>query len=117
MLLAFVCTVWAKVAKSWEARVWTSVVVMVADGHSALTGGEITLAESNGSIHRSVAGSLAPRKITFPRYLTIHSVVVKVTSQPTSVRTRMPKRDAIDKSEMMWPVSIVRRPSIAMSHM
>jgi hypothetical protein len=48
--------------------------------------------DPNGGIHRSVAGSLAPSKITMPSYFTIQSVVVNVTSQPTSVRTVYRKR-------------------------
>ena len=46
----------------------------------------------------------------------MHSVAVKVTSQPADVRTRIPNSEATDSSGTMCPVRVVGRPSIATSH-
>jgi hypothetical protein len=116
MLLAFVLTVCVKKAICRGRWVWASVTPRAADG--SLKGGrEVVLVVPNGSVQRSVTGSLAPRKIILLLYRTIHSVVVNVTLQPASVRTRIPNREAIERSGMMWPVRIVGSPSITISHM
>jgi hypothetical protein len=73
--------------------------------------------DPNGRVHRLVVGSLVPRRMTFPSYLTTHSPFVNVTLHPASVRTRIPKRDAMDRLGMMCPVRTVCRPAIDISHM
>ncbi len=39
-----------------------------------------------GRVHRSVRGSLLPRRISFPLNVTMHLLLSKVTVQPTSLR-------------------------------
>ena len=114
MLLAQVLTVCAKAA----IGVCGEVSPMAA-AVSVLCGylWEVLLGNPNESVHRSVTGSLVPRRMTCPSYQTTHSPFMKVTLHPASVSTRMPKRDAMDKLGMMCPVRTVGRPSIAMSHM
>ena len=70
-----------------------------------------------GRVHRSVAGSFTPVKIIFPLYLTTHFLMSNLTVQPAAVRTRIPKREAIDNSGTICPMSVVGRPGIIMSHM
>ncbi len=69
-----------------------------------------------GRVHRSVVWSLLPVKIMFPFYLTTQVVLVKVTSHPTSVKTRMPHKDAMKRSGIMCPVSGKGRPLMCMLH-
>ena len=40
-----------------------------------------------------------------------------VTVHPTSVRTRIPKSEAMESSGMMWPVNVTGRPGMSTSHM
>ena len=77
---------------------------------------EVILLDPSGSVHKSVAGSLAPRKIIRSLYFTMHSLGVNVTSHPAVVRTRMPKSEATDRSGTMCPVRTVGSPSISTSH-
>ncbi len=58
-----------------------------------------------------------PIKIILPLYLTTHFLLSNFTVHPTSVSTRIPKREAIDNSGTMCPMSVVGRPGIMMSHM
>ena len=73
-------------------------------------GGEI------GSVHRSVAGSLNPRKINLLLYTTSQCLSQNVTLHPASHSTLMPISEAISSCGTMWPVSMVGRPGICMSH-
>ncbi len=57
-----------------------------------------------------------PCKITLPLYRTMHLCLSKVTSNPASVRTRIPNNDAMERSGMICPVSVIGRPFIFMSH-
>jgi hypothetical protein len=70
-----------------------------------------------GSVHKSVAGSFNPRKITCSLYITSHFNLVNTTGHPASHSTRMPINDAIVNFGTMCPVKIVGRPGIVMSHM
>ena len=70
-----------------------------------------------GSIHKLVAGSLNPRKITCLLYITSRFDLVNTTVHPALHRTRMPINDAIVNLGTMCPVKIVGRPGIVMSHM
>ena len=47
----------------------------------------------------------------------MHFSMLNVTVHPTSVSTRIPKREVIDNSGTMCPTRVVRRPGIMMSHM
>ena len=70
-----------------------------------------------GSIHKLVAGSLNPRKITCSLNITSHFDLVNSTKHPALHSTRMPINDAIVNLGTMCPVKIVGRPGIVMSHM
>ena len=70
-----------------------------------------------GSVHKSVAGSLNPRKITCLLYITSHFDLVNTTEHPALHSTQMPINDAIVNLGTMCPVKIVGRPGIVMSHM
>ncbi len=65
-----------------------------------------------GSVHRSVVGSFMLGKIIFPSYLTTRLLMSNFTVHPAAVRTRIPNREAIDNSGMIWPTSIVGRHGI-----
>ncbi len=69
-----------------------------------------------GRVHRSKVWSLLPIKIMFPFYLTTQVVLLKVTSHPTSVKTRMPNKDAIERLGIMCPVNGKGRPLMYMLH-
>jgi hypothetical protein len=70
-----------------------------------------------GSVHKSVDGSLLPRKIIFSLYITSHFALVNTTVHPASHSTRMPINDAIVNLGTMCLVKVTGRPSIVMSHM
>jgi hypothetical protein len=70
-----------------------------------------------GSIHKSVAGSLYPRKIIVSLYITSHFALVNTTVHLASHSTCMPINDAIVNLGAMCPVKITGRPGIVMSHM
>jgi hypothetical protein len=78
---------------------------------------EDTFWDPNGRVHKSVTRSFLPRRIITPFYPTAHLLRLNVTSHPTLVKTRMPKREAILRSGMMWPVRVTGRPSILMLHL
>ncbi len=69
-----------------------------------------------GRVQRSVVGSLIPTKIVLPLYLTTHFLLSNFTVHPTSVSTRIPKREGMDNSGMMCPTRVVGRPGITVSH-
>ncbi len=101
MLFAFVCTVCVKKA-IWTARwAWASAITEAADGSTFGTCWEDMPGVPNGRVHKSVAGSFQPVKITLPLYQTLHVCLSSVMSQPTLVNTCMPKRDAMERSGMM----------------
>jgi len=68
-----------------------------------------------GKVHKSVEGSLNPRKITCPLYRTSHFMSSKTTLHPALHRGRIPMRDATVNDGTMCPVRTVGRPGIAMS--
>jgi hypothetical protein len=70
-----------------------------------------------GSVHKLVAGSLNPRKITCSLYIASHFNLVYTTEHPASHSTRMPINNAIINLGTMCPVKIIGRPGIVMSHM
>ena len=70
-----------------------------------------------GSIHKLVAGSLNPRKITCSLYITSHFDLVNTTEHPASHSTWMSINDAIVNLATMCPVKIVGRLGIVMLHM
>jgi hypothetical protein len=69
-----------------------------------------------GSVHKSVAGYLNPRKINCLLYITSHFNLVNSTEHPALHSTRMPINDAIVNSGTMCPVKILGRPVIVMPH-
>jgi hypothetical protein len=71
---------------------------------------------ASGRFHRSVEGSFLPCKITLPLYCTMHLCLSKVTSHPAFVRTHIPNNDAMERSKMICPISVIGRPFIFMSH-
>jgi hypothetical protein len=70
----------------------------------------------NGRVHRSVDGSLCPRKITFLLYFTTHFSLSKVMVHPALHSTLIPNKDAIFIPGTICPVNTVGRPGILMSH-
>ena len=70
-----------------------------------------------GRVHRSVAGSLYPRKIILLLYITSQYLLENVTVHPTAHNSLIPIRDAIDSFGTMCPVSFFGRPGIIISHM
>ena len=75
-----------------------------------------TCAGVNRRVHRSVDGSLYPRKITILLYLTTHFSLSKVTVHPALHSTRIPNKDAILIPGTICPINTVGRPGIVMSH-
>jgi hypothetical protein len=69
-----------------------------------------------GRVHKSVVLSLPPSNMILSSYHIMHLSLLKHTLQPASVRTLMPKSNAIDKSEIMCPVRTVGRPLMCTSH-
>ncbi len=70
-----------------------------------------------GRVQRSVVGSFMLIEIILPLYLTTHFLLSNFTVHPASVSTWIPKREAMDNSGTMCPMSVVGRPGIMMSHM
>jgi len=70
-----------------------------------------------GSVHRSVAGSLCPRKIILLLYITSQYFLVNVTVHPTAHNSLIPISEAIDSFGTMCPVNFLGRPGMTMSHM
>jgi hypothetical protein len=70
----------------------------------------------SGRVHRSVRVSFSLHRISLPLYLTAHLLMSNVTVHPTSVNTQIPNNDAIERSGMMWPVNVMGRPGMSMSH-
>jgi hypothetical protein len=71
---------------------------------------------TRGNIHRSVAGSLCPRKIVSPLKMMSHLSSLNVTVQPALQSGRMPINDATARCRTMCPVKLVGRPGIFISH-
>ncbi len=69
------------------------------------------------SIHKLVAGSLNPCKITCLLYIMSHFDLVNSTEHPALHSRRMPINDAIVNLRTMCPVKIVGRSGIVMLHM
>ena len=69
-----------------------------------------------GSVHRSVAGSLKPRRINLLLYNTSQCLSQNVTLHPALHSTLMPISEAISSCGTIWPVSIAGSPGICMSH-
>ncbi len=69
-----------------------------------------------GRVQRSVVGSFIPTKIVLLLYLMTHFLLSNFTVHPTSISTRIPKREAMDNSGTMCPTRVVGRPGITMSH-
>ncbi len=118
MLFAFVCTVCVKNA-IWVAMLARALANTGAAGKimSATWWEVVPLGEPNGRVHKSIAGSFAPFKIIVPLYQTMHLFLSNVTIHLASMRMQIPKREAIKRSRMMWPVRTVGSPLILMSHM
>jgi hypothetical protein len=76
-----------------------------------------TLCLGIGNVHRSVEGSLTPRKITFPLNITSHFILSNVTVQPALHNGLIPINDAMARCGTIWPVSIVGRPGMLISHL
>jgi hypothetical protein len=71
----------------------------------------------SGRVHKSVVGSIYPRKIMVSLYTTSHFSSSKVSLHPTLHRILMPIRDAIVIPGTICPLNIVRRPGMVMSQM
>ena len=69
-----------------------------------------------GNVHKSVEGSLNPRKITLPLYITSHFLSSNSTLHPALQRGRMPMRDATVNDGTIWPNKVVGKPGMEMSH-
>jgi hypothetical protein len=69
-----------------------------------------------GSVHKSVDGSLNPRKITFPLNITSHFVLSNVTLHPALQRGLMPMSEAIVNDGTICPVSVVSSLGMFISH-
>ncbi len=69
-----------------------------------------------GRVHKSVAGSLYPLKITLPLYITSHLSLLNITVHPTLQSGQIPIKDAIFKSGMMCPVRVIGNPGMLISH-
>ena len=107
---------WAKNAICTAGWAWVLAKAGAANSSVLVACWEVMLWDPNRRVHRSVDGSFSPRKIIFQLYVTIQSPFVNVTSHPTSVRIRIPKSKAMDKSGMMCPIKVTGRPLIWMSH-
>ncbi len=68
-----------------------------------------------GNVHRSVAWSFVPAKITVPLYHTSHFSLSKTTLHPALHKGQIPIREAIFNDGMMCPVNICGSPGIWMS--
>ena len=66
----------------------------------------------HSSIHKSVAGSLKPRKITFPSYIILQFSLSNLTLNPASHSTQIPTRDVMVRLGTMCPVRVVGSPLI-----
>ena len=69
-----------------------------------------------GNVHRLVAGSFAPAKITFPLYQTLHFLLSNTTLHLALHKGRIPMRDTIFNDGTMWPVNSFGSPGILMLH-
>jgi hypothetical protein len=104
MLLALVCTVCMKHPMGVGRWAWALARTGAANGIMSLTRWVVMFTNPRGRVKRSVIGSLSPLKIIFPLYHTVHLCLSNVTSQPSSVNTHIPNREAIDESRIMCPV-------------
>jgi hypothetical protein len=117
MLFAFVCTVCVKKA-IWMARwAWALAITGAANGSTFGMCWEDLPGVPNGRVHKSVGGSFQPVEITLPLYQTLHVCLSNVTLQPALVNTCMPRRNTMERSGMMLPVNIKRRPLMMILHM
>ncbi len=69
-----------------------------------------------GRVHKSVAGSFEPRKITLVLYTTSHVVSLKVTVHPALHRRRIPMREAINRPGTKCLVRVTGRPGMFILH-
>ncbi len=70
-----------------------------------------------GRVHRSVDGSLYPRRMILSLKLTSHLSLSNTTLHPALHNTLMPKSEAMAKFGTMCPVSVVGRPGMLISQM
>jgi hypothetical protein len=121
--LALVCTECVNVAKvksGWASETshdgcGARPVQGPGRGRTLGPGGVHTLVGS-GSIHKLVAGSLYPLKITSPLNITLHFWLSKTTVYPALQRGQISMRDTTFSKGMMCPVNTVGSPRIIMSH-
>ncbi len=69
-----------------------------------------------GNVHKSVDGSLFPRKMTFPSYITLQIVLANITLHPVLHSTLIPIKDAIDSLGTACPTKTVGSPGMVMLH-
>ena len=69
-----------------------------------------------GNVHKSVAASFKPRKMTLPSYITSHLSSSNVTVHPALQSGRMPINEATARFGTTRPTRIVGSPGIMMSH-
>ncbi len=105
---------WVNVARSMRSELSTVLGFLCGLPTFPLLSAVVVLM---GSIHKSVAGSLNPRKIICFLYITSHFDLVNSTEYPALHSTWMPINDAIVNLGTMRPVKIVGRPGIVMLHM
>ena len=78
--------------------------------------GVVNILVGSGSVHKLVAGSLHPLKITLPLNITLHFWLSKMTVHPALQSGQIPMRDATLSEGTMCPVKMVDSPGIIMSH-
>ncbi len=69
-----------------------------------------------GRVHRSVAGSLLPRKITLLSNITSHVVLSNVTVHPARHSGQMPINEATARCGTTCPCKMVGKLGMAMLH-
>jgi hypothetical protein len=70
-----------------------------------------------GFLHRLVAWSFVPAKITVLLYHTLHFLLSNMTLHPALHKGQIPIREAIFNDDTMCPINICGRPGIWMSQM
>ncbi len=68
------------------------------------------------SVHKSVDGSLYPRRISLSLKETLHLLSLNVTVHPALHNTLIPKSDAIAKFGTICPINVVGSPGMLMLH-
>ncbi len=70
-----------------------------------------------GSVHKLVAMSLNPCKITLPLYITSHLSLWNIRVHPALQISQIPIRDAMARCRMTCPIKTIGNPGIMISQM